>query len=74
MANGQVLVYVFSNYEQVVSDGKLYGIPEGLCFSVPVTCKNFEAQVVSDIELDEFSKQKIEQSIGELLREKSQAD
>lgn len=40
----------------MISDGTHYGIPKGLCFSVPVTCKNFEATIVGDLHIDDFIK------------------
>jgi malate/lactate dehydrogenase len=45
----------------VSSDGS-YGIPEGLIFSFPVTIdpKTKDWSIVKNLEIDEFSKKKIE--------------
>ena len=56
----------------VISDGKKYGIEEGLCYSFPCKTKNFEYEVV-DLELDEFSKSMLEATKKELLEEKDDA-
>ncbi|CAD8065221.1 unnamed protein product [Paramecium primaurelia] len=53
----------------VISDGNHYGIPKGICFSLPVTCKDFEFKVVGDVELDDFAKQRIQLSLVELQKE-----
>mmetsp|Transcript_8973 Transcript_8973/g.17337 ORF Transcript_8973/g.17337 Transcript_8973/m.17337 type:complete len:343 (+) Transcript_8973:1519-2547(+) len=57
----------------VYSDGR-YGIPEGLIFSFPVTCRNFEWSIVSDLPIDKFSREKIEATTKELLEEKAEAE
>ncbi|KAL4511638.1 hypothetical protein ABPG72_012483 [Tetrahymena utriculariae] len=56
----------------VYSDGS-YGIPNGLIFSYPVTCANFNYQIVQGLHLDEFSKEKIRITTEELLSEKADA-
>ncbi|KAM3134748.1 hypothetical protein pb186bvf_013223 [Paramecium bursaria] len=56
----------------VISDGTHYGIDEGICYSLPVQCKNFEYKVVDNLEIDDFSKKKIENSLLELRREKNE--
>jgi malate/lactate dehydrogenase len=38
----------------VPSDGS-YGIPEGLMYSFPVTCKDGDYSIVQGLEIDEFS-------------------
>lgn len=52
----------------VLSDGS-YGIPEGMVFSYPVVCKNFEYQIVRDLTLSEFSKEQIKMGVDELQDE-----
>ena len=47
----------------VISDGTKYGIPEWICFSMPVFCKDFDYEVVDGLHLDEFAKEKIELSL-----------
>ncbi len=54
----------------VPSDGS-YGIPEGLIFSFPVTCKNSDYQIVQGLDIDEFSKLKIDATQRELEEEKA---
>jgi malate dehydrogenase len=55
----------------IISDGS-YGIPEGLVFSCPVTCKNFEYELVKDIPLSDFSKQQLQIGIDELVDERDE--
>jgi malate dehydrogenase len=56
----------------VISDGS-YGIPEGLVFSCPVTCQDFEYQIVKNIDIDNYTKQQIANGIEELEEERDQA-
>jgi malate dehydrogenase len=53
----------------VPSDGS-YGIPEGLICGFPCTCSNGEYTIVSDLELDEFSRARIDASVAELSGER----
>jgi len=53
----------------VVSDGS-YGVPEGLVSSFPVTCSGGEWQIVQGLEIDEFSRGKIDASVAELIEER----
>jgi len=54
----------------VASDGS-YGIPEGVVFSYPVTCKNGEYEIVQNLELDEFSQSRLKASERELREERA---
>lgn len=56
----------------VISNGE-YGVPKGLCFSYPVTCKNFDWEIVSGLQIDQFSQEKLNITIDELLQEKADA-
>jgi malate dehydrogenase len=56
----------------VYSDGS-YGIPEGLIFSFPVTCKDGRYQLVKDLEIDAFSRSKLDITVTELEGEKQDA-
>ncbi len=56
----------------VISDGTKYNIEEGLCYSFPVRTKNFDFEIV-EVELDNFSKEKLEATKKELLEEKEDA-
>lgn len=53
----------------VPSDGS-YGVPEGLVYSFPVTCKGGEYQVVQGLKIDEFSKDKMIATQKELEEER----
>ncbi len=53
----------------VPSDGS-YGVPEGLISSFPVTCSNGQYEIVQGLEIDEFSRQRIDASVNELAEER----
>jgi malate dehydrogenase len=53
----------------VVSDGS-YGVPEGLISSFPVTTDNGSWEIVQGLEIDEFSRGKIDASTAELAEER----
>ena len=53
----------------VPSDGS-YGIPEEIVFGFPMTCENGEYTIVKDLPIDEFSQQRINQTLAELEEEK----
>jgi len=53
----------------VVSDGS-YGIEEDLICGLPCTCSGGEWSIVSGLELDEFSRAKIDASVAELVSER----
>ena len=53
----------------VPSDGS-YGIPEGVIFGYPVTCRGGEYQVVKGIEISDFSRKKIDATLKELHEER----
>ncbi|WP_136519259.1 malate dehydrogenase [Cellulomonas telluris] len=53
----------------VVSTGE-YGVPEGLVSSFPVTASGGSFTVVPDLELDEFSRARIDASVAELVEER----
>ena len=53
----------------VASDGS-YGIPEGLICGFPCTCEDGTWKVVPDLELDSFSRARIDASVEELLGER----
>ncbi len=54
----------------VASDGS-YGISEGVMFSYPVTIKNGEYEIVKGLDLDDFSRNRLELSRNELLSERA---
>jgi malate dehydrogenase len=53
----------------VVSDGS-YGVPEGLISSFPVTTGNGEWEIVQGLEIDDFSRARIDASVAELSEER----
>jgi malate dehydrogenase len=53
----------------VPSDGS-YGIPEGVIFGYPVTCRGGQYQVVKGIEVSEFSRKRIDATLKELQEER----
>jgi malate dehydrogenase len=53
----------------VPSDGS-YGIPEGLICGFPCTCEGGEWKIVSDLDLDAFSRARIDASVAELTDER----
>lgn len=54
----------------VVSDGS-YNVPEGLISGFPCTCSGGEWSIVQGLDLDAFSRSKIDASIAELSDERS---
>ncbi|MEU8898322.1 malate dehydrogenase [Nocardia sp. NPDC048505] len=53
----------------VPSDGS-YGVPAGLISSFPVTCADGGYRIVPDLEIDEFSRARIDLSVAELEAER----
>jgi malate dehydrogenase len=53
----------------VPSDGS-YGIPEGVIYGYPVTCKGGEYQVVKGIDISEFSRKRMDATLKELHEER----
>jgi malate dehydrogenase len=53
----------------IASDGA-YGVPEGLISGFPCTCANGEYSIVQGIELDDFSRSKIDATVAELTDER----
>jgi malate dehydrogenase len=53
----------------VCSDGS-YDIPEGLIYSFPVTTSNGEWEIVQGLEIDEFSRGKMDATAQELVEER----
>ena len=53
----------------VVSDGS-YGIPEGLVYSYPVTTSNGEWEIVQGLEIDDFSRSRMDATAAELVEER----
>ena len=53
----------------IPSDGS-YGIEEGLIYSFPVTCRDGEYEIVQGLEIDEFSREKMDATMQELKEER----
>jgi malate dehydrogenase len=53
----------------VPSDGS-YGIPEGIVYSYPVTCKSGEYSIVQGLAVNDFSREKMQATQRELLEER----
>ncbi len=53
----------------VPSDGS-YGVPEGLISGFPCTCANGEWSIVQGLDVDDFSRTKIDASVAELTGER----
>ena len=53
----------------IPSDGS-YGVPEGVISSFPVTCSNGSYEIVQGLDIDQFSRQKIDASSEELVTER----
>jgi len=53
----------------IVSDGS-YGVPEGLISSFPCVCKDGEYSIVQGLDINDFSRGKIDASTGELAEER----
>ena len=54
----------------IPSDGS-YGIPEGVMYGVPVTCENGEYTRVEGLEIDEFSRERMDKTLQELEEERA---
>jgi malate dehydrogenase len=53
----------------IPSDGS-YGIPEGVIFGYPVTCRGGSYQIVKGIDISEFSRKRIDATLKELHEER----
>ena len=52
-----------------VSDG-CYGIPEGMIYGFPCTCTAGKYEVIKDLEIDEFSRERMDFTLNELKEER----
>ena len=57
----------------VVSDGS-YGVPEGLISSFPVTCSDGSWSIVPDLDINEFSAERLATTVAELGEERDAVD
>lgn len=59
----------------LITDGSLYDVEKDLCFSFPVICKgNFEHEIVTDLDIDDFSREKLQTTMKELTEERDLAE
>jgi malate/lactate dehydrogenase len=58
----------------VFTDEGQYGVPPGICFSLPCTCADGKWSVVDGLAMDDFSSAKIQLTLEELTAEKVMAD
>jgi len=56
----------------VISDGS-YGAPKDIIYSFPVTCSGGKWQIVQGLNLNEFSKKRLELTANELVEERQEA-
>ena len=54
---------------RAVSDGS-YGVAEGLISSLPVHLPDGEYEIVQGLDIDDFSRERIDKSVGELADER----
>lgn len=54
----------------VPSDGS-YGIPAGIVFGMPCECKNGDFKIIQGLEIDEYSREKINKTLKELEDERA---
>ncbi len=54
----------------ITSDGS-YGVPEGLMSSFPVTCSDGSYSIVQGLDLNDFSRQRIDATVAELGEERA---
>ena len=55
----------------IPSDGS-YGVPEGIISSFPCVCKNGEYSIVQGLDIDDFSRSRIDASVAELIEERDE--
>jgi malate dehydrogenase len=53
----------------IPSDGS-YGIPEGIIYGFPVTTENGKYKIVKGLEIDAFSRERMDKTLNELLEER----
>lgn len=53
----------------IPSDGS-YGVPEGLIYSFPVTCSGGEYSIVQGLDVDDFSRERMDATANELAEER----
>ncbi len=54
----------------IPSDGS-YGVPEGIIYSYPVTCRDGRYEIVQNLPIDDFSRARMDATAKELLEERA---
>ena len=54
----------------IPSDGNAYGIADGVIYGFPVTCAAGDYQIVQGLEIDAFSRERMDHTLKELLEER----
>ena len=54
----------------IPSDGS-YGVPEGIIYSYPVTCRDGRYAIVQNLPIDDFSRARMDATAKELLEERA---
>lgn len=54
----------------IPSDGS-YGIPKDIIYGMPVVCSNGDYKIVQDLPIDEFSRERMQQTLAELEEERA---
>jgi len=54
----------------IPSDGS-YGIPKDVMYGFPVTCKNGEYEIVQGLDIDDFSRDRMNFTLNELEEERA---
>lgn len=55
----------------VWSTGNTYGVPDGIIYSFPVKCADGKWEIVNGLEIDEFSREKMDATAKELVEERT---
>jgi malate dehydrogenase len=55
----------------IPSDGS-YGVPEGIISSFPCVCKDGTYSIVQGLDIDDFSRSRIDASVAELVEERDE--
>ena len=58
----------------IVPSGGVYGVPEGLVFSLPCICTAGGYTIVSDLSIDDASRKRLDVGIAELIAERELAE
>jgi len=57
----------------VLSDGNTYGVPQGLIYSFPVSCKDGKATIVTGLTVNDYQRKMMDATAAELAEEKEVA-